>query len=115
MPAPPPPLRPLAGSEDLARELVRSLDPDQAARAILLEPDYLFLDEATASLDEASEQALYRLLKERLPATALISIGHRSTLFAFHRRRLVLERDGERSRIREQEQPAAAARGAPSR
>jgi putative ATP-binding cassette transporter len=78
------------------------------ARAILLEPDYLFLDEATASLDEVSEQALYRLLKERLPATALISIGHRSTLFALHRRRLVLERDGERSRVREQELPAAA-------
>jgi len=33
----PPPLRPLAGAEDLARELVRSLDPDQAARAILLD------------------------------------------------------------------------------
>jgi Protein of unknown function (DUF3500) len=32
----PAPLRPLAGAEDLARELVRSLDPDRAARAILL-------------------------------------------------------------------------------
>ena len=33
----PAPLRPLAGAEDPARELVRSLDPDQAARAILLD------------------------------------------------------------------------------
>jgi hypothetical protein len=32
-----PPLRPLAGAEDLARELVRSLEPDQAARAVLLD------------------------------------------------------------------------------
>ena len=35
------------------------------ARAILHAPDYLFLDEATASLDEPSEEALYRLLHER--------------------------------------------------
>jgi Protein of unknown function (DUF3500) len=33
----PPPLRPLAATEDLARELVRSLDPAQAGRAILLD------------------------------------------------------------------------------
>ncbi len=32
------------------------------ARAILQAPDYLFLDEATASLDEPAEAALYRLL-----------------------------------------------------
>ena len=32
-----PPLRPLGGTEDLARELVRSLDPGQAGRAILLD------------------------------------------------------------------------------
>jgi vitamin B12/bleomycin/antimicrobial peptide transport system ATP-binding/permease protein len=77
------------------------------ARAILLEPDYLFLDEATASLDEASEAALYRLLQERLPGMAIVSIGHRSTLEAFHRRRLVLERDGARYRVCPQE-PALA-------
>ena len=33
----PAPLRPLAGPEDLARDLVRSLDPERAARAILLD------------------------------------------------------------------------------
>jgi putative ATP-binding cassette transporter len=71
------------------------------ARAILNAPDYLFLDEATASLDEPSEAALYKLLAERLPATAVVSIGHRSTLSAFHQRRLELARDNGIFRIRE--------------
>jgi putative ATP-binding cassette transporter len=67
------------------------------ARAILQAPDYLFLDEATASLDEPSEAALYRLLAERLPKTAIISIGHRSTLVPLHRRFLRIERDEGKS------------------
>ncbi len=71
------------------------------ARAILQKPDYLFLDEATASLDEASEAALYRLLQQRLPSTAIISIGHRSTLLPMHRRFLALMPEGERHRVRE--------------
>jgi vitamin B12/bleomycin/antimicrobial peptide transport system ATP-binding/permease protein len=71
------------------------------ARAILLEPDYLFLDEATASLDEASEATLYRLLQARLPRATIVSIGHRSTLVAFHRRRYELERQGDRHALRE--------------
>src|SRR3954467_1072437 len=50
------------------------------ARAILDKPEFLFLDEATASLDEPSEARLYHLLAERLPNTAIVSIGHRSTL-----------------------------------
>ena len=66
------------------------------ARALLLKPQYLFLDEATASLDEASEAALYRLLEQRLPATTIVSIGHRSTLDAFHQRNVALARSGDR-------------------
>ena len=60
------------------------------ARALLHAPDYLLLDEATASLDEPAEAMLYRLLQERLKSTTIISIGHRSTLGAFHRRRIEL-------------------------
>jgi putative ATP-binding cassette transporter len=58
------------------------------ARALLNKPDWLFLDEATASLPEDAQAALYRLLKERLPATTVVSIGHRASLAEFHPRRL---------------------------
>jgi putative ATP-binding cassette transporter len=71
------------------------------ARALLHAPDVLLLDEATASLDEPAESALYRLLHERLPDTTIVSIGHRSTLAAFHTRRLNLERDGDRYVVKE--------------
>jgi putative ATP-binding cassette transporter len=71
------------------------------ARALLQKPDFLFLDEATASLDEPSEAVLYRLIQERLPDATVVSIGHRSTLAAFHRRGLALERDGSRFSLRE--------------
>jgi len=71
------------------------------ARALLQEPDYLFLDEATASLDEAAEAMLYRLLQERLKDTTIISIGHRSTLGAFHRRRVKVEPGDTASDVRD--------------
>ncbi len=61
------------------------------ARALLAAPDWLFLDEATASLDEESEAKLYRAIARMLPKTTLVSIGHRSTLNAFHKRRIAFE------------------------
>lgn len=71
------------------------------ARALLQRPAWLFMDEATAALDEDSEAALYRLLQARLPHTAVISIGHRSSLRAWHHQTLEIDRgaDGE-SRLR---------------
>jgi putative ATP-binding cassette transporter len=58
------------------------------ARALLKKPDWLFMDESTSALDESLEAELYHMLKQRLPKTTVVSIGHRSTLTAFHARQL---------------------------
>jgi vitamin B12/bleomycin/antimicrobial peptide transport system ATP-binding/permease protein len=58
------------------------------ARVFLLKPEWLFLDEATSSLDEKNEQLLYQLLFEELPKTTVISIGHRSSLRDLHHREI---------------------------
>jgi vitamin B12/bleomycin/antimicrobial peptide transport system ATP-binding/permease protein len=71
------------------------------ARALLHTPSHLFLDEATASLDEPSEAALYTMLTEKLPQTTIVSIGHRATLEAFHQRNVTLVRDGDRFTLQE--------------
>ena len=63
------------------------------ARALLIRPDWLFLDEATSSLDPQSEAELYALLRETLPAASVISIAHRPAVADLHARKLVL-RDG---------------------
>jgi putative ATP-binding cassette transporter len=60
------------------------------ARILLQRPDYMFLDEATASLDEHLEGMLYQLIRSRLPHATVISTGHRSTLLAWHQSRLRL-------------------------
>ena len=78
------------------------------ARALLHAPDFLFLDEATASVDEAAEARLYRLIEQRLPATTVVSIGHRSTLQAFHQRNAALAPAGDHFALR----PGAAAASA---
>ena len=58
------------------------------ARALLNKPDWLFLDEATASLPEHDQDRLYRLLKQRLARTTIVSVGHRESLAAYHDKRL---------------------------
>lgn len=66
------------------------------ARALLQKPDYLFLDEATSALDEETEGAMYKLMVESLPGAAIVSIAHRSTVAAYHARRLrYVPQDGE--------------------
>jgi len=70
------------------------------ARALLKRPDWLFLDEATASLDPEAEAELYRTLKARLPNTTIVSIAHRTSVAALHDKRFTFEReDGRTGRL----------------
>jgi len=87
-------LGPLAGELERSENWAQVLSGGEQqrlafARALLYRPDWLFLDEATASLPEEDQDKLYALLKERLPGTTLISIGHRETLARYHDERLV--------------------------
>ena len=69
------------------------------ARLFLQKPAVVILDEATSALDEAGQTALMTLLRETLPETTLISIGHRPGLEAFHDRRLTLVRHEDGARL----------------
>jgi putative ATP-binding cassette transporter len=89
----------LAGRLDVSAHWALQLSPGEQqriafARALVQKPEWLFLDEATSAVDEASEVHLYALLRERLAGTTLFSIGHRATLGAFHARQLLVERNG---------------------
>ncbi len=63
------------------------------SRILLVKPDFVFLDEATASVDEKSEADLYKQLQENLPCLAVISVGHRTTLSAWHSETLTFDGD----------------------
>lgn len=65
------------------------------ARALLLRPEWLFLDEATASLDQESEAEILRVLRERLPDTTVISIAHRPEVAAMHEAKFIVQRKGD--------------------
>ncbi len=90
----------LAGRLDDTRHWAQELSLGEQqrigfARALLHKPQWLFLDEATASLDEPAEQRLYGLLRQRLPDTAVVSIGHRASLAAFHEACLEIRRGSQ--------------------
>lgn len=81
----------IAGLDHLALHTqgnwTRSLSPGEQqrlalARALLLRPSLLILDEATSGLDSQAEQRLYEALIER--GITLVSIGHRESLSQFH-------------------------------
>ena len=61
------------------------------ARALLIKPDWLFMDEATSSLDAASEAELLGKLRMVLSQTTFVSITHRDTVAAQAQKRYRLE------------------------
>lgn len=63
-------------------------------RLLLARPAAAFLDEATSAMDEGLEDTLYRLVRAHLPYTILVSVGHRSTLRAYHGQYLTLLGEG---------------------
>jgi putative ATP-binding cassette transporter len=84
---------------DDATDWSRRLSPGEQqrlgfARVLLTRPRVVFLDEATSALDEGLEHTLYTLLREELPETVVVSVGHRSTLNRFHAERLELLGEG---------------------
>jgi putative ATP-binding cassette transporter len=64
------------------------------ARAILLRPQWLFLDEATSGLDEATEKKLYNLIRSELKGTGVMSVGHRKDLIVYHQKILTIKGKG---------------------
>ena len=80
------------------------------ARALLLRPDWLFMDEATASLDPEAEAEMYGLLRSRLPGTTIISVAHRPAVARFHDVAMEFRRQpGQPGRLDPVEQQATAA------
>lgn len=62
------------------------------ARLLLNAPDIIVMDEATAALDEKSQDKMMQTVIEELPDATIISVAHRAELEAFHSRKITLER-----------------------
>ncbi len=80
---------------DEVKDWMETLSPGERqrlsfGRVLLLAPSLVFFDESTSALDEGMEHALYSLVRERLPHTTVVSVGHRSSLGPLHQRELVL-------------------------
>ncbi len=78
------------------------------ARALLLRPDWLFLDESTSAVEEKLEAELYAMLAQRLPQTTIVSIGHRSSVVGLHQRHLEMSPQGDHFTLRDAATAAAA-------
>ena len=81
------------------------------ARALLQKPAWLFLDEATSNLDDASQAQLYEVLTQRLKGTAIVSIAHRDELAPYHAQHVELHptAGGTHELLAEEPQPVERA------
>jgi vitamin B12/bleomycin/antimicrobial peptide transport system ATP-binding/permease protein len=71
------------------------------ARALLMRPAWLFLDESTSAVEEKLEAELYAVLARRLPNTTIMSIGHHPAVIALHKRHLELSAQGDHFTLRD--------------
>jgi len=61
------------------------------ARALLLRPRVLILDETTSSLDPTSEQAILQMIDQTLPDSTLIVVSHRVHSITWMKRILLMQ------------------------
>lgn len=64
-------------------------------RALLSRAELIFLDEASSAMDEGLEYAMYQLLRQSLPHSIIVSVGHRSSLLDFHNKELDILGEGK--------------------
>jgi putative ATP-binding cassette transporter len=62
------------------------------ARLLLNDPDIIVMDEATAALDDRSQDRMMQTVVDELPGATIVSVAHRAELEAFHSRKITLER-----------------------
>ncbi len=86
-----------AGQLDESAHWTHRMSPGEqqrlaAARVLLQKPDFVFLDEATSSLDSATERHLYETMLRELPQAAIVSVAHRDSLDIYHSETIHIER-----------------------
>jgi len=62
------------------------------ARLLMHKPEWIFIEEATNGLDREAERQMMELTVAEYPKAAILTISHRSSMQAFHARRLTLVR-----------------------
>jgi putative ATP-binding cassette transporter len=75
------------------------------ARLLLHKPAWVFLDEATAALDQDNQARVMSLFERELAGVTLVTIGHRPDLAPFHTRTLELVATTTGAKLRRKRPP----------